>query len=253
MVIAMVKKGDWGPVYCMDGPHKGRIGYYDNDGWDENPDGRNPDSAIVYWGHPNDCNFWSLVPRSHLTSKITVAQVMARQGKLRQQIHQAKSDQEKIIYLTEGLYVESLFYEKHIEGVYHPQKAKREKLFLSYNIENYKIASWLRVDLSNEGYEVWLDQWETGVGQSTVRGVNDAMAKCDFILLLLSKAALQSYWINKEWQATFMKEVERENLTVLPLLLEKCDIPKILKSKKSINFKNDYPRGFDQVLDVLQC
>lgn len=31
----MVEKEDWGPVYCTDGPHKGRIGYYDDDEMDD--------------------------------------------------------------------------------------------------------------------------------------------------------------------------------------------------------------------------
>jgi hypothetical protein len=31
----MVEKEDWGPVYCIDGPNAGRIGYYDDDEIDD--------------------------------------------------------------------------------------------------------------------------------------------------------------------------------------------------------------------------
>ena len=248
----MVKKEDWGPVYCIDGPHKGRIGYYDDDDWDETLEGRNKVVAVVYWGDPIDCDCWSLVPRKYLTSKITMAQIMTRQEELRHLTRQTKSNRKKVLYMIERLYVESLFYDKHIEGNYHSKKTKGLKLFVSYNIEDYTIASYLRIDLLNEGYEVWMDQWEIVVGQSIVHEVNDAMAKCDFMLLLLSKAALKSYWVNKEWQSMFMKEIAKRDVIIMPLLLEECEIPALLKEKKYANFKNGYPRGLDQVLDALQ-
>ena len=31
----MVGKEEWGPVYCLAGPHKGRVGYSDDDEIDD--------------------------------------------------------------------------------------------------------------------------------------------------------------------------------------------------------------------------
>lgn len=178
--------------------------------------------------------------------------IFSRQEELWHLICHSKSYKKKTEYLIERAFVDSLFYEKHIEGTYHSTKIKELKLFISYNIKDYTIASFLRTDLSNEGYEVWLDRWEISVGQSIVHEVNDALSKCDFMLLLLSNAALESFWVSTEWQAAFINEIKKGKIVILPLLLEECEIPTLLQAKKYANFKNGYPRGLNQVKDALK-
>ena len=177
--------------------------------------------------------------------------IFKRQEELSKLITRSKSYKKKTEYLIERAFVDSLFYEKHIEGNYFPPKTMGLKLFISYNIDDFTIANFLRIDLLNEGYEVWMDRWEISVGQSIVHEVDTALSDCDFMLLLLSEAALSSYWVSAEWQSMFMDEVTKGKVIILPLLLEECKIPTVLKAKKYANFKNGYPRGLNQIKDAL--
>jgi hypothetical protein len=51
-----VRQGGYGPVVIVEGTHRGRVGYYDND------EGR---KAVVYFGEPFNSDY-VLIPRRYL-------------------------------------------------------------------------------------------------------------------------------------------------------------------------------------------
>jgi Predicted nucleotide-binding protein containing TIR -like domain len=175
--------------------------------------------------------------------------LITRNQDLSLEFRQAKTNKKKVDILLEWMYLKSVMSEKHIDGHYSPIDKNGSKIFISYTSEgdDYTIANFLYTDLSNEGHSIWMDQWNITVGQSIPGEVNKALAESDFMLLLLSKAAVNSYWVNAEWQAMFMNEMKKEKVAILPLLLEECEIPALLHSKKYANFKNGYPDGLDEI------
>ena len=175
--------------------------------------------------------------------------LITRDEELSLEFQRAKTNKKKVDILLEWMYLKSVISEKHIDGHYSPIDKNGSKIFISYtsNGKDDTIANFLYTDLSSEGHTVWMDQWDITVGQSIPGEVNKALAESDFMLLLLSEAAVNSYWVNAEWQAMFINEMKKEKVSILPLLLEDCEVPALLHSKKYANFKYGYPRGLDEI------
>jgi hypothetical protein len=71
--------------------------------------------------------------------------------------------------------------------------------------------------------------------------------EADFVLVVLSENAIQSQWVKIEWQTKFWLEVSTTNTIVIPILIESCEIPALLKTKKYINFQNNYSEGLSEL------
>lgn len=68
---------------------------------------------------------------------------------------------------------------------------------------------------------------------------------------MLSKHSVESKWCKKELSSALLKELEKENVFVLPVLLEDCDIPLFLRGKLYADFREDFDAGFSTVLEGI--
>jgi len=59
-------------------------------------------------------------------------------------------------------------------------------------------------------------------------------------------------WVDREWKAKYWEEVNKNKTVILPILLEDCNIPILLKSKKYADFRYNYHEGLKQLLSVLE-
>jgi hypothetical protein len=64
--------------------------------------------------------------------------------------------------------------------------------FLSYSRQDSDFALRLAGDLKTAGANVWLDQMDILAGQRWDRAVEDALANCPRMLLILSPASVNS-------------------------------------------------------------
>jgi hypothetical protein len=69
--------------------------------------------------------------------------------------------------------------------------------------------------------------------------------------VILSEAAVQSKWVEREWQAKYWEEIGKRRARVIPVLKEKCKIPMLLRPKKYADFTVDYSRGLTELLEAL--
>ncbi len=76
--------------------------------------------------------------------------------------------------------------------------------------------------------------------------------ECNFVVLVLSNSAVKSHWVEREWQAKYWDEVKANNVMVIPVLLEDCEIPALLRRKKYADFRTGYNEGFETLLAALQ-
>jgi len=65
-----VERGDYGPVTILKGPHKGKLGYYDDDDLGSE---RRPGKAIVYLGEPFESDY--IVIRHADLEKVTAKNI----------------------------------------------------------------------------------------------------------------------------------------------------------------------------------
>jgi hypothetical protein len=67
----------------------------------------------------------------------------------------------------------------------------------------------------------------------------------------MSKASLSSEWVNREIDAAFMREIESKDTTIIPVLLEDCDIPVTVRAKRYIDLRQDFDKGIRSLIVSL--
>jgi len=109
-------------------------------------------------------------------------------------------------------------------------------IFISHSSANKDVAGKLAQDLNILGHAPWLDAWEIGVGDSISKQIEKGIDKADFFILLLSKQASESRWVEEEWRSMYSTAIYEEKTMILPCLLEDCQIPRLLRDRRYADF-----------------
>ena len=242
---------EWGPVYITAGRHKGRIGYYDDD--DFLDDGKT-EGAIVYFGEFFVARGYCLIPTTFI-SEVTTHSLMNRRQELRDAISPLRDRTLKGDKRAEALeelnYVDSLLAARMFTARL-TEASKPCRIFISYSSRDEVKARWISVDLKNCGYKVWFDEWNITVGEIIPSKISKGLDECDFVAVLLSKHAVGSKWVENEWHAKYWEEVREGKIKVLPILIEDCRIPALLRTKKYADFRDDYGRGLEDLMAAIK-
>jgi len=125
-------------------------------------------------------------------------------------------------------------------------------LFISYSSNDRDIVKRIAIDLRSNGFDVWLDEWEIKVGQSIVKSVGRGIDEADFVVLVLSSNSVKSGWVEVEWSSAYWDQIRDGEIRLLPILLDKCKLPTLLKSIKYADFRGDYKNGMRELISSLQ-
>jgi TIR domain len=119
-------------------------------------------------------------------------------------------------------------------------------VFLSYAREDAEFVLRLAKDLRAGGADVWMDQLDIKPGERWDRAVDDALAKCPELLVILSPAAVES--INVMDEVSLALE---EGKTVLPVIHRNCKIPFRLRRLQYVDLTLNYKAGLGRLLETL--
>lgn len=264
------KEISYGPVVVIDGPHKGRIGYYDDDDtefdegidWnsipeDEEVEGRRV--CVVYFGDFFLAKGYFIIDPA-LLRPVTTADLMKRReelhnlcGRFSERRHPELDldDEEKLDYFVELHYVDSTLVDRMVEVRYSNVKSGK-KVFISHSSKDKAFAKWVGTDLKAAGHSPWLDEWSISIGESIPQKISEGIQGADFVIVVLSGNATLSRWVEREWHAKYWNEVESGSIQVLPILYQDCVVPELLKTKKYADFRNNYNDGLEDVLLAIK-
>ncbi len=125
------------------------------------------------------------------------------------------------------------------------------KIFLSHSSKDKNFVFRLGEDLSALGHEPWLDEWEIKVGECIPSEIDHAIEEADYVIIVLSPDAVESGWVEREWQSKYGDEIEQNETFVLPVLLKDCKIPNLLKPKKYADFRKNYSLGLVKLMGAI--
>jgi CheY-like chemotaxis protein len=124
-------------------------------------------------------------------------------------------------------------------------------VFLSHSSKDKPLARRIARDLNARDVDVWLDEWEIRVSDSVAHCIQKGIAEADFVAVLLTVTAVQSGWVEKEWQAKIGVEATYRRVAILPLKADDCDIPTLLRDKKYADFSQDYDSAFRELVTAI--
>jgi hypothetical protein len=123
-------------------------------------------------------------------------------------------------------------------------------LFICYSHVDKDFVDKLAHALVDNKARVWVDRWELNVGDSLIQRIQDAISEADGLLVVLSKSSVESEWCKKELNAGLMRELSEKRVLVLPVLIEDCEIPLLLREKLYADFRGDFEQGLIQILEA---
>lgn len=126
-------------------------------------------------------------------------------------------------------------------------------LFLSHTSVDKPMVRKLAVELQAWGIDVWLDEWRIKVGESITQSVQHGIDNSDQLAIWITRRALESTWVEREWRTKIFQEINERKVLVLPLLAENVRLPVFLGEKKYADFRKGYISGLKELADTLDC
>jgi len=124
-------------------------------------------------------------------------------------------------------------------------------VFISYSHQNKEFAGKLAANLVKHKAHVWIDSWELNAGDSIIDKVQTAIQDSSALIVIISKASMESEWCKKELNSGFLRELEEKRVVILPLLLEDCQMPIFLRDKMYADFRTNFDEGFSKTLEAI--
>lgn len=130
---------------------------------------------------------------------------------------------------------------------------RKVKVFVSHSSKDKSIVDRIVSDLENRGISVWYDKSEIKAGDNIVEKVNEGLRDSKYFLIILSPNAIRSSWVTEETSFAVLQQIALKGIFVIPILIEDCDIPPLLRPKRYVDFRNSYDQGIQQLLEVFMA
>ncbi|MEU6748179.1 toll/interleukin-1 receptor domain-containing protein [Spirillospora sp. NPDC046719] len=124
-------------------------------------------------------------------------------------------------------------------------------IFMSYSHSDSDFVDKLAMQLVQSRVYVWLDRWELQVGDSLLARIESAITAASALLVILSKTSVNSPWCKLEINAGLMRELSEKKVVVLPVVIDDCDIPILLREKRYADFRSDFDAGFRTIMESI--
>jgi hypothetical protein len=121
-----------------------------------------------------------------------------------------------------------------------------DTIFFSYSRDDSEFVLNLAKNLRQSGANIWLDQLDIKPGTRWDKSIETALENSNTLLVILTKKSVESTNVMDE--VSFALE---ENKTVVPVLLEECDIPFRLRRLQFADFSKDQNKGLKTLAEAL--
>jgi len=117
-------------------------------------------------------------------------------------------------------------------------------IFISHSSSDDAFARQLSNDLELIGHTPWMDDLDIRPGESIVSAIQAGLSKARYAIVVVSKAALDSNWVDTEWKEKFWDALRTQRVRVIPVMKEKCELPQFLRTLSYADFTRSYAVGF---------
>jgi hypothetical protein len=125
-------------------------------------------------------------------------------------------------------------------------------LFLCHASEDKPFVDRLSEALDHRGVRAWYDKRELYVGDSIVEGINRALGEAVLVVAVLSPHSVRKPWVMRELNSTLMRQLGEQRIRVLPVVIEKCDLPPLLADIKYADFTSSFETGLTELMKSVR-
>jgi TIR domain len=97
---------------------------------------------------------------------------------------------------------------------------KHYSCFISYSTKDDDFAKRIHTDLQNSGVRCWFAPHDMPVGAKIWDAIDEEIKLRDKLLLILSRNAIDSNWVEDEVQKAFAEERERKQPVLFPIRID---------------------------------
>jgi len=120
------------------------------------------------------------------------------------------------------------------------------KTFVSYSRKQLYFAEAIALHLQKQGVDVWFDLQQLGAGVNWASTLKDGYENCERLVLVASKSALASPYVEIEWDTALKNGRE-----VILAVIENVEIPEKLHDCPVIDFRANFNRGMKNLVAYL--
>lgn len=122
------------------------------------------------------------------------------------------------------------------------------RIFISYAQKDALTADAIVEALQGLKLTPWIDRREIKPGDSFIEKMNEGLSQAAYVIVLISAAALISRWVSREW----MSSVAAKEKVVIPVLLEDCVLPPLLKDILYVDLRTDRASGLARLRSLFE-
>lgn len=141
-----------------------------------------------------------------------------------------------------------------VESVTPPSYVREQySVFICHSSRDKAFARELRSALVEKNVRVWLDEDRIAVGEDFVAALENGIAECDFVLVVLSPNFVKyGPWARQEFRLALAEQIQQGRVRVLPVLRRDCDIPPMLKTTHYADCRRNVGEGVSKLLASMR-
>jgi hypothetical protein len=136
-------------------------------------------------------------------------------------------------------------------------QASLRDVFISYSSHDTKVVTPIVRRLEQEGLSRFFAPTEIRAGDDFIAEIGIGLQQCHTMVLFLSKAALESFWVRREWRAHLIRMASDRTARLLPVFLpgiEEQEVDPFLQIEhridcRAVNF--DDPDALEQAASQI--
>lgn len=130
--------------------------------------------------------------------------------------------------------------------------SSKPQVFLSYASENRDFVESLAKDLRERDIRIWLSNEAIKPGDNLRQKIEEGLKTSGYLLAIISRASIKSNWTQKEFKMALKREQEGKWPRFIPVLLENVKVPSYIGDKVYVDFRNDYKRGVQTIVETIK-
>lgn len=123
-------------------------------------------------------------------------------------------------------------------------------VFISHSHHDREFVDKLALNLVSARVNVWLDRWELKAGDSLIEKIEQGLEDASALIVVLSCHSVESAWCRKELSAGLIRELEERKVVVVPVVLDDCKVPLLLRDKLYADFRTSFDEGWHAILEA---